>query len=115
MKGLQPELPFTGLELKTIGQNLAIESANESVDKWSDRAYALLLDYIRLHGSGYRFQGEQGRNYCEALKLPEPPSKRAYGGVIGRIAREGLIKRVGYASVLNSKAHSATSTVWEIV
>lgn len=111
----QPELPFSGKDLATIGQALAIESADVAVEKWSDTAYSLLLDYIRLHGAGYTFQAEDARKFCHEKGLPLPPSNRAQGGLFRKLRNKGFIRSAGVQKVENPKAHSCYSTLWEII
>jgi len=108
-------LPFTGQQLATIGAQMALDSANQDSIAWGDECFKLLQAYIRLHGSGHQFQAEDARLYCEANKLTEPPSKRAYGGLIRKLKGKGLIKWVGVGPVLNYRAHMANAAIWEVV
>ncbi len=110
----EAELPFTGNQLSEIGQQMALESADAKIEKWSERAYALLLEYVRIFGKGHTFQGEDARQFCEAKGLDIPPSNHAYGSLIVKLAKNKLIKGVGYANVSNPKAHCTPSRVWEV-
>lgn len=100
---------FTATELRDAGIETAVRHANQVHEKWSDQAYKFALDYIKFHTS---FQ-------CEDMRLasigfvPEPPSKRAFGGVIMHLAKEGKITKIGYSSVDNTKAHMAFAAVWK--
>lgn len=107
--------PLTGRELAQAGMNRAIVHADEVVENWSEDAYSMFLKYISQFGSGYRFIGEQARTYAEAMKLPKPPSLRAWGAIMVRAAKSGVITKVGYSQVRNSKAHGANCSLWEVV
>jgi hypothetical protein len=63
-------------------------------------------------GTGAPFQAEDFRDSITGL-IEEPPSKRAFGHIILKAAREGLITRVGYAPVKNVTAHRAFASVWK--
>jgi len=109
---LQPELPFTGEQLKEAGMNLALESAEADFNGWADSAFSFLQGFILSYKSS--FMAEDIR-LASAGYVPEPPSKRAWGGIIARAAKAGLIRRVGFASVKNAKAHCTPASVWEAV
>lgn len=105
----QPPLPFSGDRLKELGMAMAEESANNKVEGWSDMAFELLKRYLKINKEP--FMTEFFRQWTED-KLPEPPSKRAFGAVISRASREGLIKHCGYAPTTNYKAHKTPASVW---
>ncbi|HDY88544.1 MAG TPA: hypothetical protein ENH82_10605 [bacterium] len=44
--------------------------------------------------------------------VPDPPSARAWGSVVFRAVRNGLIHKVGYRNVTNEKAHCTPATLW---
>ena len=104
-----------GLQLRDKGIKKAIDNANDTHDKWSDKAYKFLLDYIK-YGEGrdqYEFMTEDVRIASEK-DIPKPPSNRAWGGIILKAVRAGLIHRVRFSSVKNVKAHRTPATVWRI-
>ena len=104
-----------GSQLRDKGIKQAIDNANDTHDKWSDKAYKFLLDYIK-YGEGrdqYEFMTEDVRMASEG-EIPKPPSNRAWGGIILRAVRAGLISRVGFSNVKNVKAHKTPATVWKI-
>jgi len=82
-----------------------------SNEAWSERAYLFLLEYIK---GKKRFMVEEMRIASEGI-VPEPPSNRAWGGVIRRAVFNKLVRRAGYKPVSNPKAHCAPCTVWEVV
>ena len=99
-----------GSQLRDKGIKQAINNANDTHEKWSDKAYKFLLDYIKSHKE---FMTEELRVDSEK-EIPKPPSNRAWGGIILRAVRAGLIHRVGFANVKNVKAHKTPATVWRI-
>lgn len=101
--------PPTGQELAEKGIKQAVTNANRKHDGWSQKAFELLRIYLLTKNTP--FLCEDFRAWCEG-KLPNPPSKRAFGGIIQRAAKEGVIKRVAYQSVSNPKAHCAMASAW---
>jgi hypothetical protein len=99
-----------GAELRDKGIKKALDNANNTHDKWSDKAYDFLLKYIKYQ---YEFMTEDVRVASEKA-IPKPPSNRAWGSVILRASRSGLINRVGFANVKNAKAHKTPASVWRV-
>ena len=102
-----PEI--TGEQLRDNGIERAITHANKIYDGWNERAFDFLLNYL---SSASEFMVEDVRK-ASAGKIPEPPSLRAWGGIIVRAAKAGLIKRTGFRNVTNAKAHATPASVWE--
>ena len=104
-----------GSQLRDKGIKKAIDNADDTHDKWSDKAYKFLLDYIK-YGEGrdqYEFMTEDVRVASEK-EIPKPPSNRAWGGIILRAVRAGLITRDRFSNVKNAKAHKTPATVWKV-
>ena len=99
-----------GSQLRDKGIKKAVDNANDTHEKWSDKAYKFLVDYIKSH---QEFMTEDLRLDSEK-EIPKPPSNRAWGGIILRAVRAGLIHRVRFSSVKNVKAHRAPATVWRV-
>ncbi len=100
---------FTGEQLKEMGIKKALDSADEMHENWTDQAYGFFIKYLETHNI---FTTEEVRLASDGI-VPEPPSKRAWGGITGRLAKAKLIHRIGYTKVKNPKAHSATCTLWK--
>ena len=110
MTYVQPQIDFTGADLRDAGIKTAVDHADAVSEKWSENAYQLLIKFLQ---SNKRFMCEDFRSYAAELDFDLPPSGRAFGGVIMRAAREFIIIKIGIQSVKNKKAHLANAGVWE--
>ena len=104
----RPQMP-DGRDLRDKGIKKAVEHAEDVSDGWSVQAIAFLEEYIRDHR---QFSGEQVREEARG-RIPEPPSLRAWGGVLLAGSKRGWIKQVGYIHVENPRAHRANAALWE--
>lgn len=110
---MQIEL-FTGHDLAIQGMQTAVDNANRVHPDWSDMAYNYMHAWLQTVPSGYRFMTEDARIRSEILgTIPPPPSKRAWGAIILKAARAGLIRKAGYQQVKNKNAHCANATLWQ--
>lgn len=100
----------TGRELRDIGIQKAVDHANEVEPKWSDQAYAFLVQFLRIHEG--EFMTEMVRGYATANGLSVPPSKRAWGAIVVKAAKNNLIVKKGYNQVTNPEAHMANAYIW---
>ncbi len=108
----QPVLKIvTGKDTRDAGIKKAVEHADEAVPGWSEKGYQLLLVFLSKHNGP--FMAEEVRSYAALIDFPLPPHARAWGGVIARAAKAGIITRVGYSKVKNVKAHCANAAVWK--
>jgi hypothetical protein len=100
------------------GMGRAEDNANVIPYKWNDKVDALFIKWLNDPdiGPGHgNFLTEDFRKYAETTDLPEPPSKRAYGSVIVRARKKGLIYKVGYGKPTNVLAHGTPATLWHAV
>lgn len=94
------------------GIQTALEKATKDDAAWKDRAYYHLWKYAL---NGKEFMIEDARAAIEGAGLiPSPDNARSWGGVVRRLANEGLIVRIGYQSVKNTNAHKTPATLWQI-
>lgn len=104
----------TQIDFARANRDAGIERAVNHADAvhrdWSTMAYEFFTNVFLKHHKG-TFMGEDFRASCKGV-VPDPPSLRAFGGVIVRAKYAGLIKRVGLRSVKNPKANCANATVW---
>lgn len=102
---------FTGQQLSELGQQLAIENANDKVPEWSELAFNFLKEYIKKHDV---FMAENIRSAAKGI-VPDAPSARAWGGIMCKAKFEKLIVKIGIQSVKNPQAHSANANLWQRV
>lgn len=93
------------------GIQQSVDNANSTVKNWSDIAYGFLLGYSESHNE---FMIEDLREASNGV-VQTPPSNRAWGAIAVRAAKNGVIKRKGYQSVKNVKAHRTPATLWVVV
>ena len=108
----------TGEELRDRGIKKAVNHADQLTEKWSEKAYEklkLFLSHEINQIQNFEFMTEQFREFCEVTFLDDPPSLRAFGGIMAKAAKVGLIERVGYANVTNPKAHATPAAIWRRV
>lgn len=101
-----------GRKLRDQGIRTAVDHANVANPKWSDKAFALLLALIATRDSP--FMTEDVRAVSKQM-LPTPPDARAWGGVMMRARRMGLIELIGYQKSKDPVAHCNPRSVWRKV
>lgn len=107
----------SGRDLRDRGIARAEEHAETLYEAWNNKAFKALESYLvevfpaRVGGP---FTCEEFRAWCQGNRqeLAEPPSLRAFGGIILRAAKKGLIHKIGYIKVKNPRAHMATAMMW---
>lgn len=102
---------FSGETLRDEGIETSITHADSIIENWQQTAYQFLLRYVRENKNS-KFMAEDIRNSSDGW-VPEPPNNRAWGGIIVRAAKAGIIKRIGYKKVKNTKAHCTPAAIWE--
>lgn len=102
----------TGAELRDAGIVKAITHANKKINHWSESAYVHALEYLN---TCTQFKTEDLRLYAEKKGFEIPPSKRAWGAIVLRLARENKVIKGGHAIVDNPKAHRCLATLWKVV
>lgn len=76
------------------------QAGDHAGERWRRLARAYLMEFI---GRGHReFMAEDIREYAEAHGFDRPPDGRAWGIVFQSAAREGLIRKAGYAPARSS-------------
>ena len=89
------------------GMKQAFDNAGK---RWAILAMRHLECYLRNHEGV--FMTEDVRRYAEQIGMPSPPSNRAWGSVMLKAARMGMIKKVGLRATVNPKAHRANASLW---
>jgi len=78
----------------------SILHADRAARDWPDTAYSYLLRFAATEPEPWT--AEQFREWAKAKGLPNPPDLRAFGGVVFRAKRLGMIRRVGVAPATSS-------------
>lgn len=98
---------------RSLADSGAQIAAANAGSEWSASAYSILVEYARIHKE---FMTEDVRVYSiEQHDLPLPPDGRAWGGVVNRAVRAGLIKRIGYAPMKSVNCHANPKSVWKFI
>jgi hypothetical protein len=105
----EPIMP-TGAQLRNLGMEVAVEHAEAVEPDWKQTALRFVKKFVS-YTSG-EFMTEDVRMASLNGGVPEPPSKRAWGAVIVEAAKNGWIKRKGYGTVKNPKAHRTPAAIW---
>tara|TARA_R100000963_G_C4635601_1_gene99813 strand:- start:772 stop:1125 length:354 start_codon:yes stop_codon:yes gene_type:complete len=106
---------MNGIELRDKGMKQALDNANDNHRDWSAKAYSFLLEFINnVYLVNDLFMAEDIRRESKGI-VPEPPSNRAWGAIIRRAVKDGLIQRNSFKSVKNPKAHATPATEWQII
>lgn len=94
------------------GIERAVTSANRKDAGWSEKAYQMFQEWIRGWPVGFEFMMEDFRLSAQIRGLPDPPSKRAFGGIAVKARIAGLIKTERTKKVKNPDANCANAAVW---
>lgn len=97
------------IQLRDQGMAHAVEHADECVAGWGETAYRAVREFISRRERHERFTTEDVREWA---KLEEPPDRRAWGAVMMRAVRGGLIHKAGYRPHRDPSRHKGVSTVW---
>ena len=95
--------------LRDDGMARAQAHADAVVQNWSDRAFAYLCEFARTNRT---LTAEAVRRHAEASGLPRPPDRRAWGGIIGRGAKAGIIRKGGETVAQDPRVHMNPIRVW---
>lgn len=90
---------------------MAEEHANRKISGWSNAAMSYLRSFLSERGF-VSFLTEEVREYAKAHGLEDAPSQRAWGGVMTRASRAGIIRSMGYGLTTNPTAHRTPATLW---
>lgn len=97
----------SGEVLRDRGIKRAIDHAESVIPKWGDMALKCVSDY-----PGKEFHTDEVRAWSKGQELPEPTDKRAWGAVMTKAKRDGLIEFIDYRPVNNPKAHRRPMAYW---
>lgn len=100
------------------GRALAEDGAQRALDhadavtfgSWSDHAYSILERFAQAR---VPFRTEQVRHAAYDEGLPHPPDGRAWGGVIVRARKAGILRQIGWVNCSDPKGHSHPVSLWK--
>lgn len=95
---------------RDAGMARARDHAEADVPGWGDHAYALLHQYALDQRMPWTC--EAFRPWAYDRGLPVPANERAWGPVVQRAIRAGLIERVGYAPAASSNGSPKATYRW---
>lgn len=102
----------TGAQLRDRGIKQAEESAHRIHHEWNEKAFEAFKAFLKTRA--FPWMCEDFRKWAEEYcNFPEPPSLRAYGGIIVRAKKLKMIHQVSFKAVTNPRAHKAICAVWE--
>ena len=101
----------SGEVLRDEGMQQAIDHAEQEVPNWADLTYQKLNQFVTEYPY-LEFMTEDFRKWAYHRGLPEPPHSRAFGGIMARAGKRGLIVKVRISQVKNPTAHCANANVW---
>jgi hypothetical protein len=104
---------FEAREARDQGIAAAADHAEQVNPGWNDQAYDFLKKFIDIRQGP--FMAEEVRSYAALIDFPLPPHARAWGGIILRAVKAGLIQQDGTGKVTNVKAHRANAAIWRAI
>lgn len=108
-----------GEQLRDAGIARAVEHADAVCEDWAETAYAWLE---RMRTCGPHIVLDKRSFTTEDLRLTSafvidvPPDSRAWGGIVRRAAKAGLIEATGeFKKCMNPMGHKRDCRVWRFV
>lgn len=98
---------------RDAGIKQACDNAEDKIPSWNDIAYEYLVEKLKTIHSP--FMTEDIRAMAEAGGVPIPPSKRAWGGIIKRAQKNGLVAHAGFSQVKDENSHRAVAAQWRVL
>lgn len=98
-------------EGKALAEEGALAAAEASGRDWMETAMRTLQWMLADGRFSDGFTSEDLRDAADMI-APEPKDQRAWGAVMGRAAKMGLIRRSGFGYSRNKQAHNRPVAVW---
>jgi len=95
--------------LRDEGMERAADHAEREIPEWRNEARRILEITAALHRN---FTSEDIKIQADIRGLPRPPEPRAWGAVIQRAARDGIIRKVGWADSTSRTCHCRPMQLW---
>lgn len=97
---------------RDAGMRVAADHAEDIQPGWTDRAYALLCEYIATKPAP--FTSPEFRRIAASRGLSSPASNMAWGSVFMRASKAGLIERNGYVQHGDTTMHTQAVAQWRV-
>lgn len=94
------------------GMNIATEHAESVHPGWKEITYNLFNIFLNEH-DGFLVEDFRAWLYVNHPHYIFPPNNRAFGFVVRRAVKDGLIISLSTRKVSNIKAHSANANYWQ--
>lgn len=95
------------------GAETAAAHADRVHGVWSDEAYEFLISKRdEFKREDKTFMTEDMRVIAERAGMPVPPDRRAWGAIVLRAKRQGVIHVAGFAPVKDRRSHGGPKYVW---
>lgn len=104
-----------GSELRDKGMKQAADNADRVVPSWGDDAVGYLERFLKRYSIFTEFQAEHVRHWAHNNGLPMPPDARAWGMVMKRAKKFGLVEFVRWDRCHDRKVHMCPAAVWRKV
>jgi hypothetical protein len=101
-----------GRRLAEQGAERAANHAERVSEGWRDKAFGYATEFIRSH-NGRPFMTEQIRQFAYERGFERAPDERAWGAIMLKVARRGLVRRLGFARSSAKNVHGNPATLWE--
>jgi hypothetical protein len=106
------QLDFITAEMgREEGMNRSLANAEKTFAGWPELAMSYLKGFLSMRGAS-PFLAEEVREYATSQGLCDPPSKRAWGGIMSRASANKLIRSVGFGLTKNPTSHRTPATLW---
>jgi hypothetical protein len=96
-------------KLAEAGMQEAVEHADRVIESWSDLAMQELSVFAQVNAE---FMAEDLRVWAHDKGLPKPPDPRAWGAVVNRAVKRGIIVRDRFELTKVPPAHATPRPVW---
>lgn len=108
----QPDLLVEARRARDEGIARAVAHAEATVGpEWAATAYTFLGVFARKNQT---FTTEQVREAAtRAGEVLEPPDRRAWGGVVKKAVRTGMLRRCGFVQATDPRVHMNIVALWQ--
>lgn len=87
-------------------------SSDNAGAEWRERAIGYVREWV-ARGNRGAFLCEDVRSFAESRGFEAPPTKKAWGAVVQRAARENIIRRAPCQYLLANSSNRSPKCAWE--